>query len=139
MVCPECNGKGYVVEWGVNYLDSDEVTCYKCNGTGEIFSVSDAQPWDKDHPRYGRFTSHSAESKWKRRFVVSGCESPNAICEFMTKREGVQYHFVQFNELDMFPGENETYQYPCVYFFPETERKVEAELSKAELTELYWY
>lgn len=138
MKCPECEGKGEIVDWGLNYTDSDTYVCGNCKGTGEVFSIQDPQPWDLDHGRWGRFTCH-LESKWKNRFVVSGCEFPTAIVEFLRHITKLKYRYVQFNEGELFKGQNETYQYPCVYFYPENERKVDEPVTKEELTELYWY
>lgn len=138
MKCPTCNGTGEVYEYGINYLDGDSYMCHTCHGTGEVFSLTDPQPWDLDHPGWGRFESHKS-SKWKHRFVVSGCHRPARIVEFLQQKDGLEYSFAQFSESKVFPGENETYVIPVVYFFLTSERDPSADVSKAELTELYWY
>jgi len=70
---------------------------------------------------------------------VSGCNNPSKIVEFMYQKTGIEYVSLQFSESKTFPGENETYMIPCMYFFPAHERDFTANVTKAELTELYWY
>lgn len=140
MECPECRGKGYVTEYGINFTDGWEEECSKCKGTGVIYSSSDRQPWDVDHPGWGRFTAHiTAKSKWKTRFVVSGCECVSAVLEVLKNGHGIEFGYVMFDEEKLFPNQNTSYMIPCVYFFPKREREETAEVTKAELDELYWY
>lgn len=138
MKCQTCDGTGEIVDWGLNYLDGDTTMCHTCRGEGEVFSLSDPQYWDMDHPGWGRFEGH-CNSKWKTRFVVSGCNRPEAIVDFLFNKIQIEYGYSQFSESKTFPGENEVYMYPCVYFFPIHERDPKANVTKSELTELYWY
>ena len=135
MKCPTCDGTG---EIGNYEHDEDFRICPTCRGEGSIFDLSDPQPWDIDNPGWGRFDGH-LQSKWKTRFVVSGCNKPSKIVEFMYQKTGIEYVSLQFSESKTFPGENETYMIPCMYFFPAHERDFTANVTKAELTELYWY
>jgi hypothetical protein len=135
MKCPTCDGTG---EIGNYEHDEDFRICPTCRGEGSIFDLSDPQPWDIDNPGWGRFDGH-LQSKWKTRFVVSGCNKPSKIVEFMYQKTGIEYASLQFSESKTFPGENETYMIPCMYFFPAHERDFTANVTKAELTELYWY
>ena len=135
MKCPTCDGTG---EIGNYEHDEDFRICPTCRGEGSIFDLSDPQPWDIDNPGWGRFDG-PLQSQWKTRFVVSGCNKPSKIVEFMYQKTGIEYASLQFSESKIFPGENETYMIPCMYFFPAHERDFTANVTKAELTELYWY
>lgn len=135
MKCPECNGTGEIYNYE---YDGEPFICSNCRGEGEIFDLSDPQPWDIDNPGWGRFEGH-LKSKWKTRFVISGCNKPSKIVDFMLQKTGVEYAYVHFSESKTFPGENETYMIPCIYFFPAHERDCTEKATKAELTELYWY
>ncbi|MFA5404549.1 MAG: hypothetical protein WC358_06410 [Ignavibacteria bacterium] len=135
MKCPCCKGAG---ELYASDYEGEPCICPKCQGEGEIFDLSDHQPWDIEHPGWGRFEGHT-KSKWKTRFVVSGCENLQSIIEFLHKKTGIEYACLHFSESKIFPGENETYVIPCVYFFPAHDRDFTLDVTKSELTELYWY
>jgi hypothetical protein len=135
MKCPDCKGNGELYLYD---LEGEPYLCPTCRGEGVVFSVSDPQPWDIDHSRWGRFDSHET-SKWKSRFVVSGCDCYGAVIKFLFEKYHIEYSGVHFYEEKVFPGENESYMYPCIYFFPTHERDPKADVTKAELTELYWY
>lgn len=139
MKCKECDGKGEVYEYGLNYTDGDYDECRVCSGTGVVYSDEDPQKWDSEHPGWRRFDAHRS-SKWKTRFVLSACGSHfEDIVKVLKVKTGLDYGYKLFSEDGVFPGENAVYMYPCVYFFPLSERRFEDPVTKSELTELYWY
>jgi hypothetical protein len=139
MKCKECNGTGFVIEWGMNYTDGDECPCPKCNGEGELYDPRDKQPWDMEHSGWGRFEAHNA-GKWKTRFVLSGCDrNYTQIVHVLKITTGFDYSYLSFDEEKLFPCQDTSYIYPCVYFFPKDERDISTPPTKSEVEELYWY